>query len=226
MKQYYELKVTLVDTDPSVWRTFLVEPDVTFNELHQVLQAVMGWTSSHFYSFRKEMVVIAPPSRHDPIDSTSTDLDASKIHLSELLKRKGESIEYTYDFGDNWEHMVELKDIVEHEDIHMATCLEGERACPPEDSGGIPGYTELVSVMQDPDCEEYDEMVEWLGEPFDPEHFDINQVNADLERLSAKNAKTHTVKIIPKPPVVQKKPGLKGLKIFQSVKSKKKKKKK
>ncbi len=203
MKQFYELKVTLVDTDPSVWRTFLIETDVTFNELHYVLQAVMGWTNSHYYVFRRDMMTISPSSRHDPIDSTSNDLDASKTAIAEFFKHKGDAIEYTYDFGDSWEHLIELKEIVEHEDIHLALCLEGERACPPEDCGGIPGYLELVNVMQDPDSEEYEEMVEWLGEPYDSDHFDINQVNADLERISVKYTKSHSMKIIPVIPASQ-----------------------
>ena len=223
MRQYYELKVSLSDTDPSVWRTFFIEPDVTMNVLHHVLQAVMGWTNSHTYVFRKEMTVISQPSRHDPVDSASTDLNASKVHLPEFLKRKGDFIEYTYDLGDSWDHIVELKEIVEHEDIHLALCTEGEKACPPEDCGGPSGYRELVNAMQDPDSEEYEETVEWLGEPFDPDHFDIDQTNVDLERLSAKYVRVHPVKVSVQEPVVQKKPEKQDSPVSKPVKAKPKK---
>ena len=88
--------------------------------------------------------------------------------------------DYTYDFGDNWEHTVELEEILPRDkDVEYPRCIAGERACPPEDCGGIWGYEDLLQIISDPEHEEYEAMLEWIGGEFDPEHFDAKEVVFD-----------------------------------------------
>ena len=87
---------------------------------------------------------------------------------------------YTYDFGDNWEHKIPLEKILPRDkNIEYPACIAGKRACPPEDCGGIWGYEEFLEAINNPDHEEHEEMLEWVGGEFDPEHFDVSEVSFD-----------------------------------------------
>jgi len=87
---------------------------------------------------------------------------------------------YTYDFGDGWEHSVTLEAILPQEPgLDYPRCLGGERACPPEDCGGTYGYAEFLAAIRDPEHEEHQSMLEWVGGAFDPEHFRPEAVQFD-----------------------------------------------
>jgi hypothetical protein len=91
---------------------------------------------------------------------------------------------YEYDFGDGWEHGIQLEKIVGPEPgVHYPRCLAGRRACPPEDCGGVWGYAELLEILADPRHPEHAERLEWLGGPIDPEAFDPDEVNNLLKRV-------------------------------------------
>ena len=108
--------------------------------------------------------------------------DANRIRLSQVGKGEKTKFSYTYDMGDNWEHEVMVEKILSPEpDKHYPICLTGKRACPPEDCGGIWGYEDLLEIMKDPEHEEYEERMEWLGEGFDPEAFNMERVNRSFE---------------------------------------------
>jgi hypothetical protein len=114
-------------------------------------------------------------------------IDYKKIKISDLLKKEKEKIVYEYDFGDGWEHDVLLEKILpDNEKLTFPVCLEGKMACPPEDCGGIWGYSDMLEILKQPKHEEYDNIIEWLGEEFDPEHFDIEAVNKILKRFKIK----------------------------------------
>ena len=107
------------------------------------------------------------------------------MSLSKVVKtgRKVRFI-YEYDFGDSWQHEIVLEKTLEPEPgITYPRCIEGERACPPEDVGGIWGYAEFLDAISDPNHEDHDERVEWVGGEFDPEKFSVDKVNKELGEL-------------------------------------------
>jgi len=153
---------------------------VTLHRLHLILQKVMGWTNSHLYSFKIGPDEYAMP---DP-DNELYELpfkNSKRVKLSQLLKKKGQIFQYVYDFGDNWTHQLVVEDIFPRDPftIHLS-CLGGERACPPEDCGGVHGYADLLRTISDPQHEDYLDMMTWLGGYFDAEAFDIEAVNDRL----------------------------------------------
>lgn len=181
----YELKITLVGTDPPVWRTVRVPGGVTLGTLHAVIQIAMGWEDDHLHEFRtKDRQRIGPAdfdSGWDPHDGT---VDESDVRLSDLFKRKRAKFTYMYDFGDNWTHELEVTDIAPPQPGQSyPACVAGERACPPEDCGGVWGYEEILSALAYPDDEQYAERLEWLGDGYDPEKLDLQAVNKHLRAL-------------------------------------------
>ena len=175
-----QIKVTLDGIRPPIWRRLVVQGDATLAQLHDVLQVAMGWENGHLHCFRID------GARYGPADDGGFDLgeiDESTVRVVEAFatSRRGT---YEYDFGDSWEHQL----LVEKTDVPIipsaiATCTVGKRSCPPEDCGGIFGYANLLEAVADPTHEEHDELLEWLGGNFDPEAFEVEVVNAALERI-------------------------------------------
>jgi hypothetical protein len=182
-KMVYKLKVVLLETDPPVWRRFVVPSSVTLRGLHLILQEVMGWTNSHLYRFQIGSKEYAEP---DPYNEFN-ELDFNNLRqtkLGRLVTKKGSTFLYEYDFGDNWIHEIVVEDILEHEPSRRyPTCLAGERACPPEDSGGTYGYAKLLGIIRDPDHEQYMDTMTWLGSRFDPDTFDLKTINNKLRSM-------------------------------------------
>jgi hypothetical protein len=169
------LKVTLRDTKPPIWRRLVVPGAMTLGDLHQAIQAAMGWDDAHLHAFD-----IAGREYGDP-DSVDGVADAERLSLNAVLTSGVRRFTYTYDFGDNWEHMV----LIERprrplEAVSYPACIAGQRHCPPEDCGGSWGYQDLLAVLADPTHPDYPERVEWVGEDFDPEAFSVDVANARL----------------------------------------------
>ena len=177
MGKILQLKIQLEGVKPTVWRRFLVPDSVTFSRLHDVTQKVMGWKNYHLYEFEAGNARISVPN-----EDLEDIIDSKKIALSEIMKVERQKIRYTYDFGDSWEHIITVEKIMEKTDESSAVCVAGERACPPEDCGGIYGYEELLEIKKNKNHKHYKEMiVEWLGEDFDPEKFELEEVNKELQ---------------------------------------------
>lgn len=176
----YQLKVTLRGSKPSIWRRLQVSSDIGLAELHHTLQIAMGWEDMHLHEF------IAAKRRYgipDP-DFPDDTLDEFEFSIDELLGKEGDKLVYLYDFGDGWEHDLLLEKITPTRARgSLPQCTAGARACPPEDSGGIPGYERMLKIVRKPSHEEYDELLEWLGEDFDPAAFDKGEVNEMLRRF-------------------------------------------
>ncbi len=176
----YQIKVTLRGTSPPVWRRLIVPADTRLSELHQILQAAMGWTDSHLHQFEVGRRVIGMPSPDDwqPVE------DERKIELSEVAPAAKSRLRYEYDFGDSWEHDIVVEKVLSPEyAVAAPACVGGRRAGPPEDVGGVWGYEAFLEAIQDPSHPEHEERLEWVGGGFDPEAFDLAGVNADLRRL-------------------------------------------
>lgn len=173
-----QLKIVLQGIDPPVWRRILVEDTISFYQLHDVIQSVMGWEDDHLFEFDQGGLSIG--RAHE--DFMGEVKSAKKVKIKEVFSTEGQRLPYIYDFGDSWEHLIIVEKIMEKDPSQKyPVCLDGERACPPEDCGGVWGYEELLEIKKDKNHPEYEErIVEWLGEDFDPEDFDLNEVNEGL----------------------------------------------
>ncbi|MBI5695295.1 MAG: plasmid pRiA4b ORF-3 family protein [Nitrospirae bacterium] len=185
-KTVYQLNITLKGSKPPIWRRFAVNSEVKLSTLHVVIQEVMGWTDSHLHQFRQKDVYYV--TEIDELDynpfSGYEMLLEKKFKLSQVLVNPKDKIIYEYDFGDGWEHVLTLEKILEGDaKIKTPVCLDGARACPPEDCGGIYGYYDMLAILKDPDNPEYDDMKEWLGEGFDPDAFDVEEINYMLKGI-------------------------------------------
>ncbi len=176
--QAWQLYVELEDVRPKVWRRLLVPLTIDLSRLHVMLLWGTGWDGGHVHEFvfGHDHYGATEPGREFPDDL----MPEEDVTLSEALgKRK--SFEYLYDFGDAWWHKVKVEKIVTlNAPIETAQCIGGENACPPEDVGGAPGYEEFLAALADPNHPEHAEQKEWIGRPFDPRAFDIDEVNARL----------------------------------------------
>jgi len=181
-----QLKVTLLDIQPAIWRRLLVPAAIKLPKLHTVLQLAFGWTNSHLHSFRLEddtYEAIYPDDWGQDISGPGQRHDEKKFRLCDLLHAPGDWLIYEYDFGDSWQHEVVVEKILPTAETRSASCHAGARAGPPEDCGGVPGYENLIEAMANPKHPEREELLEWLGEPFNPEAFSIPNVNRTLKRL-------------------------------------------
>lgn len=176
----YQLKVTLMGTQPVVWRRILVDKETFLPELHYIIQACMGWTDSHLHQFAHEDKYYSEPD--DDWGGEVETIDYEDVILGNLLTNVGDTMIYTYDFGDDWTHEILLENVMEDDGEQMIPiCLEGQNACPPEDCGGIPGYYNMLEILKDPKHEEHEDLKEWIGGEFDPTFFDLEEANEVLE---------------------------------------------
>lgn len=168
------LKVTLQGVRPPVWRRIKVRSDIALEDLHRVLQVMMGWSDSHMHEFRPAGGQGKGRAGRPPVERDQE----SRTRLDDLLKKPRDRMVYEYDFGDSWEHEVFLERVVDHAaGARYPWVLAGARACPPEDVGGVGGYARFLQAMREPRHPEHEEMMEWHGGSFDPAAFDLQAVN-------------------------------------------------
>lgn len=173
--QILKLRISLEGTEPLVWREVLVPSYFTLEALHSIVQLVMGWQMSHLYDFEIDGQRYSEPDEFDELPSKSL---ASSISAA----LNGEtSFRYTYDFGDSWRHLIEVKEVTTIDDgFNYPICIDGENACPPEDCGGIPGFEDLKEKLANKKDPEHKEMLRWVGGYFNPKSFDANRINRDM----------------------------------------------
>jgi Plasmid pRiA4b ORF-3-like protein len=180
--QIAQLKVTLLDTEPPVWRRLLVPATIRLDRLDRVIQAAMGWTNSHLHMFKH------PSGRYGVPDLDFPLQDERRATLRDLVDREGETVGYEYDFGDGWEHEIVLEQLLVAEPGgQYPACLAGAGACPPEDCGGVHGFADIIDTLADPTHPEHQHVLEWLGiekgSDFDPAHFDTADANRRLDTV-------------------------------------------
>ena len=161
--------------------------DVTLGDLNYILQAAMGWTNSHLHQFTVNEISYSDPRFE--LDEVEVG-DEFEVTLCEAAPKVGTHLLFMYDFGDGWEHDVVIEKIVQAEPgKSYPICVAGERACPPEDCGGVWGYVDFLEAISDPDHEEREQMLEWVGGKFDPDAFDVEALNrrliGDVELLAS-----------------------------------------
>ncbi|PYC19975.1 plasmid pRiA4b ORF-3 family protein [Aquipseudomonas alcaligenes] len=168
--------------NPPIWRRIRVSGDCTLRKLHHFIQAAFGWHSSHMHEFSDGM------NRYLPLDAElmhmfDDALDDRKTKLRRLLKDI-DRLRYLYDFGDSWQHVIAIE-TVEPSDVSGTWCevLDGARACPPEDVGGVPGYLDFLASLQQSESKEGHSALVWAGGSFNPELFDQRAANAAVQRI-------------------------------------------
>ena len=177
----YQLKITLQGLRPPIWRRVLVADNTTLEKLHYIIQIAMGWTNSHLHDFTIHGKRYAEPHPDDwePV------LDERDFTLRDVTPRARSKLVYQYDFGDSWQHdvVVEKNTLPVEPKTKYPVCMAGQYACPPEDVGGTWGYVEFLEAIRNPEHEEHDSYLEWIGGEFDPKAFDLDAVNKELRRL-------------------------------------------
>lgn len=175
----FQIHITLRYIEPPVWRRIEVPSDTKLGKLHRIIQAVMGWNDTHLHQFVAGRERYGIPDPEQPDDTKSE----RNVPLARVAS-KGDVLVYEYDFGDGWEHSIQIEQQLPAANaIHYPRCTAGARACPPEDCGGPPGYAHLIEVLHDSKHEEHEELRTWAGPDFDPEAFDLDAVNRALWRL-------------------------------------------
>lgn len=177
-----QLRVELAWITPAIWRRILVPASITLPELHEVLQYAMGWSDEHLYQFK---------IGRERYDNSDLDFDggggpqiAPSAALGTVLGRR-KSFTYIYDFGDHWEHQIQVEKRLPPDPARAARaiCVDGANAAPPEDIGGARGYGDFLEALRDPRHPAHEDMQGWLEDGFDPAHFDLAAVNLRLETL-------------------------------------------
>ena len=181
----YQIQIALRGFSPKIWRSVLVSSDVLLSEFHYIIQIAMGWEDAHLHQFVKDKTFYVPEKMSDDFfGGAMNDVDYQNIKISDLLKRARSKMVYEYDFGDSWEHdIIVEKTLPADKNMKYPVCIAGEMNCPPEDCGGVWGYVDMLEILQQPDHEEYEDYLDWLGDEFDPEYFNIDEVNKLLKRL-------------------------------------------
>jgi hypothetical protein len=190
-----QFKVTLLESHPLIWRRIEVPASYSFWDLHVAVQDAMGWLDYHLHEFRfkqsRKWVRIGLPDGEDDRSITP----GWKIKITEYFTKPGDAALYEYDFGDSWLHDIEFEGIVAPEKgVKYPLCTGGERACPPEDCGGMEGYENLLMILKNPRHKEFKTMATWLKGhaknywPFEPDAFDPGQVHFDDPRKRFRTA--------------------------------------
>lgn len=178
-EKYYLLRIELLEVEPKIWREFAVPSDISLDRLHDVVQIVMGWMSYHLYQF------IIKDKKYSEFEEYIFDFDdvfdSKIVRLNQLMKRKNQKIIYEYDFGDGWQHEITLlnSNYKAYSAIGLK-CIDGERACPPEDVGGPYGFKHFIECIEDESSDEHDDMLMWIDYDYDVDEFEAGYINFEL----------------------------------------------
>ena len=175
-----QIKVSLQDVEPTIWRRLEVPAEIKLARLHVALQAAMGWQDYHLHAFRIDDIDYGLP---DPdYEPMGVPLKDDRRATLRSLVSVGESFVYEYDFGDGWEHEILVEAVLAPRPrTRYPRVVDGARACPPEDVGGTPGFEGFLEVVGDPRHAEHDSILEWAGGSFDPDAFDLDAANRELD---------------------------------------------
>ncbi len=178
----YTLSIRLAEIEPAIWRRIVAPGQLTLHQLHHILQVTMGWTHSHLHQFmvpgENESTYYGEPSPEDEYFHK----DDRLVRLAHIAPKKGATFLYEYDFGDCWKHEITVEHIepTPKDEPPYPWCLDGQRACPPEDVGGVQGYQHFLEAWRDRSHPDHQDMRLWVGKHFKPELFSVQQVNAAL----------------------------------------------
>lgn len=205
-----QLRASLLDSDPEIWRLLHVDPRLTLAQLHTVLQVAFGWQNCHLHQFHEEdgTRYTTPAPREFRFEDDHA-IDERKVQLGQIFTNPEKRVAYEYDFGDSWIHAIDFEGKIESDTFEYpletwvkygkgvfsgkpraAICLAGARNGPPEDSGGLYGYQQLLELRRNPPPRtkkhaDDHERLAWLGD-WDPEWFSLDEINQHLGRVRVK----------------------------------------
>mgnify|MGYP000865432543 CR=1 FL=1 len=178
----FQLKVTLRDIEPPIWRRIQLFEDTKLPQLHRILQLLFNWEDYHLHSFVVGRRVYSVPHEDDAFTERKV-IDEKRVPLNRIVDRVGATFEYAYDFGDGWQHEIMLEAILLPDpEAFYPRCIAGARNGPPEDVGGPGGYADYIEALADPAHGEHENLLAWRG-PFDPEAFSLDEINASLRKM-------------------------------------------
>ena len=192
--QILQFKISLIGSNPLIWRRIQVPDSYSFHDLHVAIQDAMGWEDHHLHQFiiytgdkkLQQRTLIGIPDGSLGDDSALAELDTKVLDF--LVKDEQSKIIYEYDFGDSWEHLIEFEGYFKKDPAvkEYPICIDGAMACPPEDSGGIYGYYDMIDAIKDKNHPQYQEYLEWLGYVFNPDKFNKAKVKFRNSKTSLK----------------------------------------
>jgi len=178
------LRIEIEYIEPLIWRRVAVRTSMNLKGLHKVIQAAMGWLDYHLWEFtadERRYGILIP----DDPDWNRRINNAASTKLSALLTTGVTEFVYMYDFGDDWKHRIIVEAIKPAEPGESyPRFLGGERRCPPEDCGGLPGYLEFIENIASKRGKKAKDALEWYGGPYDPDHIDEQNIATAFERLA------------------------------------------
>lgn len=178
-----QLKLEIAGIDPPVWRRVIVPIGWNLAQLHFVIQAAFNWWNYHLHQFSIGGLAYGDPDELDEMEYIGgpRSFDEKEVRLIDFERQSGLSMVYLYDFGDHWEHIVTIEKFLAHDtEPKTASCVDGARARPPEDVGGIGGYENFLKIIADPDDPECRDTKRWCGGHFDPDWFDLSVTDKDV----------------------------------------------
>lgn len=176
----YRIKITLRDIRPPIWRRIELAGNTSLYKLHQIIQEAFGWSNSHLHQF-----IVAGEFYGESVPEADFELHSGRhFKLEQAVPEVGDTFLYEYDFGDDWLHEIKVE-ALEKPDVEVSypRCIKGKRSGPPEDVGGPWGYEQFLEAIGDPEHDEHEEYLEWVGDGFDPETCDLETINAALKHL-------------------------------------------
>jgi Plasmid pRiA4b ORF-3-like protein len=189
----FQFRITLQDIRPAIWRCIQIKKQCTFWDLHVAIQDAMGWTDSHLHEFKvfnpatgKKEYIGIPDDEGEDVHPMLAGWDVKVEHY--MRSEANHEIRYLYDFGDSWEHLIKFEGKQEKHFDKYPVCLAGERACPPEDVGGIAGYENFIAIIKNPRHKERKELLTWVGGKYDPADFDPKKVKFDNPKIRWRRA--------------------------------------
>ena len=180
------LRISLMDSEPEIWRRFIVPYDITLMGFHEIIQIVMGWQNAHLFEFHTDQGVFTP-GVEDTGDGQDSVHPVGSVTLKEIIQPTTHRFEYVYDLGDDWDHEIFVEELLSNvPGKPLLQCLEGANQCPPEDIGGMGGYEAYLAALADPSHEEYEYYINGYGDYFDPTNFDLDGINKRLQKIKRK----------------------------------------
>lgn len=178
-----QLRVTMLDIEPAIWRQIVVPWRFHLGQLHRVIQAAFGWTDSHLHEFNIGGLRYGHPDQISESDyeNDARSFDETEVRLRDFGHTLNQSFLYVYDFGDNWQHSITFERLIALDPApRSASCIAGARARPPEDVGGTSEYERFLQIVSDTSHSEHREILTWCGGRFDPEAFNLDRTNRDV----------------------------------------------
>ena len=193
MSDVVRLKITLMDTEPPIWRRIEVPTAITLKDLHAIIQAAMGWQNYHLYQFHVGRQTINGPGMDDGGFSGRKNISAGRVQIDDILAGKVRRFDYLYDMGDGWEHELRIEKLLPADPAaSYPRFINGAGQCPPEDVGGLPGFYNFLEALEDTKHPDHEELIDWYGGPFDPNDLDETKIRKRLVRLAARKKRKTT----------------------------------